>query len=165
MLTQRWRRKGEGRCGRCGLTAKRERMYAPAPTPMPITLLTLQEGGGGGGLRRPRQMSNSSTLSLISYGSTRRAGVGHLLQLSHHRRKHFSQLVHGGVTVAADRGNRYVRQRSEHQVTAAPPHSTTRNLSLISGTHLLGKGGAPSCCPGASTCTTAKCCVISCMSS
>lgn len=24
-----------------GLTAKRERMYAPAPTPMPITLLTL----------------------------------------------------------------------------------------------------------------------------
>ena len=28
-----------------------------------------------------------------------------------------------------------------------------------------GKGGAPSCCPGASTWHTEKCCVISCMSS
>lgn len=32
-------------------------------------------------------------------------------------------------------------------------------------TYPEGKGGAPSCCPGASTWHTAKCCVISCMSS
>lgn len=40
-----------------------------------------------------------------------------------------------------------------------------RRVQNQSDTHPLGKGGAPSCWPGASTWTTAKCWVISCMSS
>lgn len=41
---------------------------------------------------------------------------GHSLELSHHRRQHFSQLVHGWVTVAGDEGNKHIGRMFSDQL-------------------------------------------------